>query len=72
MTLTTAWAGQIRELPCTILLVRSGPAPYNYKRFDRYVGNTRECMERLCEQFDVCELEADKIFYLQFDADFAY
>lgn len=70
ITLTTAWNGRFRELPCTIILVRSGPAPYSYKRFDCLFGSTSSCFAQLCERYDVCDLEEDVMFYLQFDADF--
>ena len=69
LTLTIAWNGRIQELPCTIILVRSGPAPYNYQRYECYRSNSVGLLKYLSRTYVVGDIETDKLFYLQFDKD---
>ncbi|KAK6431515.1 hypothetical protein LTR95_012325, partial [Oleoguttula sp. CCFEE 5521] len=66
--LTVAWNESIQELPCTIVLVRSGPAPYSYQRFDCLFGDADERIRYLSRYYDVEECASETLVYLQFDA----
>ena len=69
LTLTIAWDSRIQELPCTIILVRSGPAPYSYQRYECYRSNSEKFFRYIDRTYDVGDIEVNKLFYLQFDGD---
>lgn len=69
VTLTIAWEGSMRELPCTLVLVQSGPAPYSYRRFESWYCSPRNAFKYLQKQYEIGHSEENKLFYLQFDDD---
>ena len=69
VTLTTAWNGRVRELPSTLVLARTGPAPWTYRRLHCHRYNPENVERLLAKHYRVAELEEDKKFYLQFDSD---
>jgi hypothetical protein len=70
ITLTSTHRGFLQELPCLVVLVRYGPVPWAYRRFDRYCFETEdECLSDLSKSFKVGIVELDQLFYLQFDQD---
>nr|OQO22928.1 hypothetical protein B0A51_12462 [Rachicladosporium sp. CCFEE 5018] len=70
VTLTAAWAGKVRELPCVIILVQSGPAVLTYKRLACLPLSTEEALQLLRAHYVVGERLMDLRFYLRYDADF--
>ena len=69
VTLTTAWCGRIQELPCTIVLVRSGPAPYSYQRLECHRFDSGKALRHLKRRYVIRSIESGVLLYLQFDSD---
>lgn len=72
ITLTTAWDGKMRELPCTMILESCGPAPTIYRRLDCHYAPPEHAVDSLRQLYNVHDFERDKLFYLRFDSDFKY
>nr|OQO29108.1 hypothetical protein B0A51_06185 [Rachicladosporium sp. CCFEE 5018] len=70
VTLTSAWAGRVRELPCVMLLMQSGPAVLTYKRLACLRLSTEDALRELKKEYVVGERLMDLRFYLRCDTDF--
>jgi len=70
--LVCVWERGIRALPCTIVLVQDGPAPFSYRRLNCMHDEWKECYEYLARSYEISEVLQDARFYLQYDADFDY
>lgn len=70
MVLICAWENSVVELPCTIVLVRRGPAVYGYKRLECHHMPREQAVSLLEQRYTIGNEQPDRTFYLQYDMDF--
>jgi hypothetical protein len=72
ITLTAASRDGILELPCTIVLARSGLAPYSYLRYECHRARSVEAFWELARRYDIDRVEEGILLYLWFDKDIMF